>query len=308
MSAFSREFFTFIEVAREKSIRGAAEKLNLSASALSRQMQMLEKAYGAPLLVRVPQGVQLTEQGEALLVQARKWLDDESGLRLAMARTAGRARGDLRLGIMECLTPFVVGGLVSSSVSLKVSIGNTETLVEQLCQNQIDALIAFNVPRMPALRIHAEQSYELGVVYAPALAPVGEAPYRLEDCLRWPLCLPDTSLSVWPRLDAEIYRVHAEPKIVLRTNSIALLTDAVAAGVGISFLTSLDAAAGVAAGRFSFGRLGNRRLAERLSLCTALTAPLNAAQTRLIAGFFRNLPTGPDGAAEAHSASDVPPG
>lgn len=72
MSAFSREFFTFIEVAREQSIRRAAEKLNMSASALSRQMQILEQAFGTSLFARVPQGVRLTEQGEILLVQAQK--------------------------------------------------------------------------------------------------------------------------------------------------------------------------------------------------------------------------------------------
>lgn len=96
MSAFSREFFTFIEVAREKSIRRAAEKLNLSASALSRQMQILEQGFGTPLFVRVPQGVRLTEPGEALLAQAQKWLDDETALRAAM-QTRGGAPG-LRLG------------------------------------------------------------------------------------------------------------------------------------------------------------------------------------------------------------------
>ena len=73
-----------IEVAREKSIRRAAEKLNLSASALSRQMQILEQGFGTPLFVRVPQGVRLTEPGEALLAQAQKWLDDETALRAAM--------------------------------------------------------------------------------------------------------------------------------------------------------------------------------------------------------------------------------
>lgn len=288
MSAFSREFFTFIEVAREKSIRRAADKLNMSASALSRQMQLLEQAFGTPLFVRVPQGLQLTRQGEALLIQAQKWLDDESALRNAMRKN--RDCGELRLGIMECLTPFLAQGLGGEGTALTVRVGSTEALVDQLRRNQIDVMLAFNVPRLPELRIHDERSYDLGVVYAPALAPRGAAPFRLEDCVHHPLCLPDTSLSVWPRLDAEIYRVHAEPGIVLRTNSIALLTDYVAAGMGISFLTSLDAAAGVASGRFLFAKLANRRLAERLFLCSALNAPLDKAQARRVGALFKGIP------------------
>lgn len=292
MSAFSREMFTFIEVAREKSIRRAAEKLNLSASALSRQMQILEQAYGTSLFVRVPKGLRLTKQGEALLAQGQKWLDDETALRAEMRRNSNEHRGAVRLGIMECLTPFLAQSLPASGGPLKVQVGDTTSLVELLRNNEIDALVAFNVPRLTELRVHDERSYELGVVYSAALAPRGKAPFRLEDCVHAPLCLPDTSLSVWPRLDAEIYRVHAEPKIVLRTNSIALLTEYVTAGAGISFLTSLDAAAGVAAQKFHFAQLDNRRLAERLFLCTALNAPLSAAQAKQVSTFFKSVPSG----------------
>ena len=111
MSAFSREFFSFVEVARERSIRRAAEKLNVSASALSRQMQLLEQDFGARLFARIPQGVQLTEQGRTLLRQAEKWLDDESGLRAAMRAAPADMVAPLRLGVMECLVPFLRAGL-----------------------------------------------------------------------------------------------------------------------------------------------------------------------------------------------------
>ena len=77
---------------------------------------------------------------------------------------------------------------------------------------------------------------------------------------------------------------------MLRTNAIALLTDYVAAGIGISFLTSLDAAAGVASGRFRFAKLANRRLAERLFLCSAVNAPLGKAHLRQVGALFKAIP------------------
>lgn len=294
MSAFSREFFSFIEVARERSIRRAAEKLNVSASALSRQMQMLERDFGARLLVRVPQGVQLTEQGRVLLAQAEKWLDDESGLRATMRTGPGAGMLPLRVGLMECLVPFVRAGLAASEpdVPLKVTIGDTGALVELLRTNQLDAIVAFNVPRLPELRVHDERDYELGLVHGPDLPPPGKPPFRLEDCLERPLCLPDTSLSVWPRLDAEIYRTRSDPQIVLRSNSIALILDFVSAGRGVSFLTWLDAAAGVACGDLCFAPLASRRLAERLFLCTAIAAPLDAGQLELLVKLYRGIPEG----------------
>lgn len=292
MSAFSRELLTFVAVARERSIRGAAEKLNLSASALSRQMQILERAFGARLLARVPQGVQLTDRGQVLLAQAQRWLDDESALRSALREAGGKETGTLRIGVMECLVPYIMPELRADDrpPTLKVSVAGTSTLVGQLCRNEIDALLAFSVPRLPELRVYSERSYDLGVVYSAGLAPSGEPPFRIEDCLGRPLCLPDTSLSVWPRLDAELYRIHAEAHVALRTNSIALILEYVAAGKGISLLNWLDVAPSVAEGRVLFARLANRRLSEKLYLCSAANAPLGQRQAARMRALFRSFP------------------
>lgn len=46
MSAFSRELLSFVEISRHNSVRRAAEVLNVAPSALIRQMQMLERAFG----------------------------------------------------------------------------------------------------------------------------------------------------------------------------------------------------------------------------------------------------------------------
>jgi DNA-binding transcriptional LysR family regulator len=292
MAAFSREFFSFVEVARQRSIRRAAERLNVSASALSRQMQLLERDFGTRLFVRVPQGIQLTEQGGALLQQAEKWLDEESGVRAAMRAAPASAMAPLRLGVMECLVPFLRAPLDRCGApSLKVTVGDTGALVELLGSNRLDAAMAFNVPRLPEIRVYAERDDDLGLVYAPALAPAGTPPFRLEQCLDHPLCLPDAPLSVWPRLDAEVHRARADPRIVLRTNSIALILDFVAAGRGVSFLNWLDVAVAVSRGDLCFAPLANRRLSDRLYLVTPTNAVRNAETLKLVGDLFRALPS-----------------
>ena len=56
----------FHEVAIIKSISKASTKLNISQSAISRQIQDLELDLRTPLFIRHQKGVQLTEQGENL--------------------------------------------------------------------------------------------------------------------------------------------------------------------------------------------------------------------------------------------------
>ena len=57
---------SFYEIAVSKSISKASAKLNISQSALSRQIQDLEYDLKTPLFIRHQKGVRLTEQGENL--------------------------------------------------------------------------------------------------------------------------------------------------------------------------------------------------------------------------------------------------
>ena len=65
---------TFYEVALNKSISGASTKLNLSQSAVSRQIQELELDLKTSLFIRHQKGVNLTEQGENLFNSVNKIL------------------------------------------------------------------------------------------------------------------------------------------------------------------------------------------------------------------------------------------
>ena len=65
---------TFYEVALNKSISRASTKLNLSQSAISRQIQDLELDLKTPLFIRHQKGVRLTEQGDNLFNSVNKIL------------------------------------------------------------------------------------------------------------------------------------------------------------------------------------------------------------------------------------------
>ena len=61
-----------MKIAISKSISKASAKLNISQSALSRQVQDLEYDLKTPLFIRHQKGVRLTEQGEIYLIQLIK--------------------------------------------------------------------------------------------------------------------------------------------------------------------------------------------------------------------------------------------
>ncbi len=62
---------TFISVAKNGSFNKTAELLSISAPAVMKQMNGLEKSVGVPLFHRTHQGITLTPAGESFLKDAK---------------------------------------------------------------------------------------------------------------------------------------------------------------------------------------------------------------------------------------------
>jgi LysR family transcriptional regulator, glycine cleavage system transcriptional activator len=88
----------FIQVARQGSVKAAAEALALSSPALTRRIQALERFIGRPLFERRHQAVALNPDGERLMAEIAPAID---ALALAMERATGEsALMRLRLGVL----------------------------------------------------------------------------------------------------------------------------------------------------------------------------------------------------------------
>jgi DNA-binding transcriptional LysR family regulator len=74
MDVHLRDLRYFVAVAEEQHVTRAAERLFISQPALSKQLRILERQLGFALFERVPRGVTLTAQGQALLPVARELL------------------------------------------------------------------------------------------------------------------------------------------------------------------------------------------------------------------------------------------
>ena len=66
-----RHIQCFVEIARERSLKTAAEKLFLTQPAMSKTLKELEEIVGTTLMQRSRSGVDLTRPGEVFLHFAR---------------------------------------------------------------------------------------------------------------------------------------------------------------------------------------------------------------------------------------------
>jgi DNA-binding transcriptional LysR family regulator len=99
-----------VAVAEEQSFLRAAQRLRVAQSALSKQIQDLEREIGVALFHRVPRGVRLTPGGEAFVREARNTLANaERAVRAAQAaEDAGEAVLRFGHGALGARAPFVL--------------------------------------------------------------------------------------------------------------------------------------------------------------------------------------------------------
>ena len=125
----------FVTVAEELNFSKAALKLYTAQPSLSQQIKDLEEEIGVKLLHRTKRKVELTEEGEVFLEQARLTLAQASKA-IAMARQVSQAKQQImRIGFVPVaemkIFPYVLPNLRVQNPDLKIelqSLNNSEQM------------------------------------------------------------------------------------------------------------------------------------------------------------------------------------
>lgn len=150
----------FVAVAEELSFRKAAERLNISRPALSKQVKDLENEIAVKLLDRDTVSVSLTKAGEIFLEDAQRLLlQAEQAIERANQAQSGH-RGTLRIGSVGIIaTEFLPKTLKIFNQNYPgVEVGFVEMLpaeqLDALAAGKIDIGFAYGkeVPNMVSLR------------------------------------------------------------------------------------------------------------------------------------------------------------
>lgn len=127
------------------NLTSAAERLNISQSALSRQLIDLEARLGSGLFIRQPRKMVLTDLGREILALADEILPKLNWVEKSLADRLRPGGGELKLGV-QCRSCFVWIPQVLSSFherfpQVSVSIIGTDDYVRDFDQNRIELVI-----------------------------------------------------------------------------------------------------------------------------------------------------------------------
>jgi DNA-binding transcriptional LysR family regulator len=140
----------FYEVARCGSFRRAAEKVHVAASAIARQIQLLEDELNVELFERGRKGVRLTVAGEALIYRVRRMMSELTTARAEIGALRGPYRGHVSLGVNETVAREFISDFLTRfhksypGITMTITVGNTVGLVEMLLRSDIE-IMAFPI-------------------------------------------------------------------------------------------------------------------------------------------------------------------
>lgn len=258
MQPFSRTLIYFVEVARQGSVRKASEKLNVSASAIDRQILVLEDGIGVTLFSRFPGGMRLTAAGELLLRGALEWRRDFRMIREQIDELSGLRRGHVRLVVIEALVRGVLPGVLAKmratwpGVRLEIDVLPNERIGEALGRGEFDAGLFLNPQSSKDIAVRAFREIALGVV-----TPAGH-PLREASQLRFTHLAGETVIRPLEPLEIAEQFVALETSsglkidAALASNNISMIKSMAIKGLGVTVMSLLDVAAEVAEGALQF--------------------------------------------------------
>jgi len=259
-----RQLEMFRAVVEEGTFTRAAERLHVSQSAITRQLQLLEQELQTLLLHRSARGVTLTPDGEVLLSTAKR-VDSE--LQEAASQIAGTRElrhGSISLGGGMTVALYIFPKLLQRfhasypNVDLRIATGDTEMLLRQLRARQVD-LALLTLPIVAAdLDVRPVLKEEM-VIIAAGKHPLTR--HRIIDpasLAQFPLLLFEQGSNTRKVLD-EFFRDNQIPvNVVMQTENVEIIKAMVLSGLGITILP-YSAIAGERRG-FAWSRIRGTRL------------------------------------------------
>jgi DNA-binding transcriptional LysR family regulator len=129
----------FVAAAEELHFGRAAQRLNMTQSPLSRQIQLLERILDVMLLERTSRQVRLTPAGSAFLIEARRILRLAESAALSARRVARGDAGRVVIGFTAVSGYDLMPRIVAQAIARLPNIALE--LREMVTSEQVDALV-----------------------------------------------------------------------------------------------------------------------------------------------------------------------
>ena len=244
----------FLEVVDRRSVTRAAEAMSIAPSAVSRRIKDLEARLGAQLLTRTTRSMSLTEAGQSFYDRARAILAEVEEAESEVA-DAGRAlHGPLRIaaplsfGVRHLAPVFAAFAGAHPEVELDIDLSDRQV---DLVAEGFDLAVRIGSLRDSSLVARKLCDVRMIVCASPAFVERRGVPEGPEAMKGWP-CLAyvgSERFDIWRWRGPGGATGSVQMTVAMRSNNGDVLSEAAAAGLGVTLQPSFIVHEALASGR-----------------------------------------------------------
>jgi DNA-binding transcriptional LysR family regulator len=259
----------FLEVVRCGSLTEAATRLNVSASAISRQVAMLEELLGMPLFERRPRGMSPSPAGELLAAHARRGALEAERVMSDIQGLQGLQRGHVRIACSsgfanEFLPQAIVAfRALHPGIQFELKACDPAEVSEAVLLGDTDIGLTYSRAAMQGVRVAHRQRASVFALMRPDHALAKQRSVTLAQMLRFPIGLsgPDTTVRQLFDVACGNRGVVFEPALV--TNRFEALASFVLHGGGLAIAGEITVRERVRRGELHAAEIRERGMRDR---------------------------------------------
>jgi DNA-binding transcriptional LysR family regulator len=232
----------FVEVAHQKSFSKAAEKCHVTQSTISKLIKDLENELGTSLFNRTSKYVQLTDTGAVFLDQAIEIVTKFENLTGEFQNRIKMERGKISIGLLPITGTTIFAELLGEfkkkypEIAISLSEHGSKKVILDILDGTLDVGVVCSVPDSQYFDSFAFAEDPLHVIVS-AQNPLSHAAFiDLKSLAREPFVLYSSEFSLHDEIISKCKNEGFAPNIIFETSQFELMTQMVAADLGIAFL------------------------------------------------------------------------
>lgn len=242
MSFTLHQLDVFAEVAKQKSMTRAAEKLFMSQPAISIQVKKLQDHFGVDLFEIIGKELFLTEAGKELYEAQKNIRREVNSLEMALSEIKGMLKGTLNIAVVSTakyFMPYILGAYRSKFENIKISLKVTDRneVKDLLKKNLCDLAVFSELPDDLELESVEFLNNPLLMAAAPEHPLAGKKNLNFKILEEFPFLIREPGSGTRMVMQRLLDQYNISPNIVMELGTNEAVKQAIMAGIGISLIS-----------------------------------------------------------------------
>ncbi len=269
-----RRLRLLLALAEEGGVTAAAKAVGISQPALSQNLQVMERHYGFPFLMRSGRRTVVTQPGRVVVDYARRIVRLVEESERAVGDLLQLKRGRLALGASTTPGTYLLPRLLAEfrvrhpNVELQLRIGDTREVERWVLGGSVDLGVIGQTEEQLGLLAHPFHRDELVVVAPPAHSLATVVRLDGEVLAAHPLIVREVGSSTRETLERALRSSGHALNVQFELGSTEAILQAVAAGLGASVVSELAVAEPALGRRLRVRRVAGLDLTRYLAVVT----------------------------------------